>query len=222
VSTRSHHPKASTLWGAYDDEYVYAGGTSMATPLTAGAAVVARQYLIEKAGIAQPSAALLKATMVHSAKDLFPGQYGVGPKQELPTPRPNVHEGYGRVDLDALTRLAGTTAFVDSREGVATGGADEISFDLAAGKGFRATLAYTDAPASPSAGRALVNDLDLEVVTPSGRIVLLQDAKNNLEMVEFKPGQSEAGSYRIVVRGRNVPQGRNGKQPYALVVSASE
>jgi subtilisin family serine protease len=222
VSTRSHHPKASLLWGAYDDEYVYAGGTSMATPLTAGAAVVARQYLVEKGGIASPSAALLKATMVHTAKDLFPGQYGTGPQQELQKPRPNVHEGYGRVDLELLTRLVGSTVFVDSRQGVASGASEEISFQLGAGRGFRATLAYTDAPASPSAGRALVNDIDLEVVTPSGRTISLQDSKNNLEMVEFKPGQAEEGSYRIIVRGKTIPQGKSGKQPYALVVSASE
>jgi subtilisin family serine protease len=222
VSTRSHHPKASLLWGAYDDEYVYAGGTSMATPLTAGAAVVARQYLVEQGGITSPSAALLKATMVHTAKDLFPGQYGTGPQQELQKPRPNVHEGYGRVDLELLTRLVGSTVFVDSRQGVASGASEEISFQLSAGRGFRATLAYTDAPASPSAGRALVNDIDLEVVTPSGRMMSLQDSRNNLEMIEFKPGEAEEGSYRIIVRGKNVPQGKSGKQPYALVVSASE
>jgi serine protease AprX len=221
VSTRSHHPRATLLWGAFDEQYVYAGGTSMATPLTAGAALVARQYLTEKAGVASPSAALLKATLVHSAKDLFPGQYGFGPQQELPKPRPNVHEGYGRVDLELLTRLVGSTVFIDSRQGVASGASEEISFQLDAGNGFRATLAYTDAPASPSAGRALVNDIDLEVVTPSGRIVSLQDSKNNLEMIEIKPGQAEAGSYRILVRGKNVPQGRSGKQPYALVVSSS-
>ena len=221
VSTRSHHPRATLLWGAYDEQYVYAGGTSMATPLTAAAAVVARQYLTQKAGVAVPSAALLKATLVHSAKDLFPGQYGVGPKQELLQPRPNVHEGYGRVDLDHLTRRAESTVFIDSRQGVASGASEEISFQLDAGNGFRATLAYTDAPASPSAGRALVNNIDLEVVTPSGRVISLQDSKNNLEMVELQPGQAEAGAYRILVRGRNVPQGKNGKQPYALVVSSN-
>jgi len=221
VSTRSHHPKATQLWGAYNDEYVYAGGTSMATPLTAGAAVVARQYLMEKAGQTAPSAALLKATMIHSAFDMFPGQFGFGKGQELAKPRPNVHEGYGRVDLTALTQLAGQTVFIDSKQGLATNGSEEISLALDAGKGLRATLVYTDAPASPSAGKALVNDLDLEVVKPSGEVVSLKDRVNNSEMVEWKPAQAEAGTYRIRVVGKNVPQGKNGKQPYALVVSAT-
>jgi subtilisin family serine protease len=221
VSTRSHHPKASLLWGEYDSEYVYAGGTSMATPITAGAAVIARQYLIEKASVSSPSAALIKATLVHSAIDLFPGQFGVGPKQELPTPRPNIHEGYGRVDLDRLTQLAGRTLFIDSRDGVASGATQEVSVDVAAGAGFRATLVYTDAPAAPAAARALVNDIDLEVVTPSGEVKSLNDSTNNLEMIEMGAAQAQAGTYRVRVKGKNIPQGKNGRQPYALVVSSS-
>ncbi len=221
VSTRSHHPRATVLWGAYDDEYVYAGGTSMATPLTAAAAVVARQYLVEQAGQARPSAALLKATLVHSAKDLFPGQFGFGAGQEMLQPRPNVHEGYGRVDLEHLTRLAGQTLFVDSTLGVGLNGVEEVSYEVGAGEGFRATLAYTDAPASPSARTALINNLDLEVLTPSGRMLSLRDGVNNLEMIELKAGQAEQGLYRIRVRGVNVPQGKSGRQPYALVVSSS-
>lgn len=221
VSTRSHHPRASTLWGIYDEEYVYAGGTSMATPLTAGAAVVTRQYLMERAGVDAPSAALIKATLMHSAFDMYPGQYGFGTGQELPKPRPNIHEGYGRVDLDTLTTLADHTAFVDEKDGVSTGGNKEVSFSLGNGKGLRATLVYTDAPASPSAGKALVNDLDLEVVDPSGAVSSLKDSTNNAEMIELKPGLARGGDYRIRVVGKNVPQGRGvtGKLPYALVIS---
>jgi len=221
VSTRSHHPKATTLWGVFDDEYVYAGGTSMATPLTAGAAVVARQYLVEAAQIASPSAALLKGTLVHSAHDLFPGQYGRGQGQELLKPRPNVHEGYGRVDVDAMTQLVGRTVFVDEKTGVGTGESKEVSFSLGAGKGIRATLVYTDAPASPSAGKTLVNNLDLEVVDSSGAVTRLQDAVNNLEMVEIQPGLARGGDYIIRVVGKSVPQGKvGGKLPYALLISA--
>ncbi|MGD8473327.1 MAG: S8 family serine peptidase, partial [Anaerolineae bacterium] len=43
VSTRSS-VAAGTGWGAYNDYYMYMGGTSMATPLTAGAAALVRQY----------------------------------------------------------------------------------------------------------------------------------------------------------------------------------
>jgi hypothetical protein len=62
ISTRS---KASTNvgWGVVsaNTNYLYMGGTSMATPLTAGAAGLARQWVTTTGGITNPSAALLKA-----------------------------------------------------------------------------------------------------------------------------------------------------------------
>jgi hypothetical protein len=78
-------------------------------------------------------------------------------------------------------------------------------------------MTYTDAPAAASSQRALVNDLDLKVTGPDGKLYQLQDRVNNTEMLELSG--LAAGSYRVSVVGINVPQGRNGKQPYALAVS---
>jgi hypothetical protein len=44
------------------------GGTSMATPLVAGAIALIRQFLRTKKKIRRPSAALLKATLIHGAE----------------------------------------------------------------------------------------------------------------------------------------------------------
>lgn len=219
VSTRASDPATSTLWGPYNDHYVYAGGTSMATPLTAGAAGVARQYLVQSRRLATPSAALVKAVLLHTAKDLYPGQYGLGPKQEIPVKRPNVHEGYGRVDMELLTRLAQETQMFDSKAGVGSGESIELtSIQLERGQKIRATLSYTDAPASPGAEAALVNNIDLELEeVASGKVSSLRDSVNNSEMLELSglaPGQ-----YRLRVVGKNVPQGKNGKQPFAVIVS---
>ena len=217
ISTRSRNPKASPLWGVFNDSYVYAGGTSMATPLTAGAAAVAREFLVKKRGIANPSAAVLKATLIHTAKDLFPGQYGTGAGQELPTPRPNVHEGYGRVDMDYVTSLGSETALVDDTAGLAKGEERTFPVTIRQGGSLRATLSYTDAPATPSADKTLVNDLDLKIVGPNGEVVTRNDHVNNTEMVELK--NLPAGQYKVVVSGYNVPIGKNGKQPFGLVMS---
>jgi subtilisin family serine protease len=91
LSNRSQDPKAEKLWGAYNKDYVWSGGTSMSTPVTAGAAGLVRQYLVDKRGI-QPSAAMLKAVLMHTAFDLYPGQFGEVGKdkgQELIQHRPN-------------------------------------------------------------------------------------------------------------------------------------
>ncbi len=87
-------------WGAYNSYYLYNGGTSMATPLAAGAAALMREYLMEEKGFSPPSAALIKAALLNSAEDISPGQYGTGSAQEIPdSPVPNNVEGWGRLNL---------------------------------------------------------------------------------------------------------------------------
>lgn len=216
LSVRSQHPSVGDLWGRYNSDYAYAGGTSMATPLTAGAAAVVRQFLIEGAQQADPSAALVKATLIHSAQDLFPGQYGLGATQEMTKPRPNPHEGYGRVDLAKAYELK-SALFVDERTGVGASEVFERSINLAVVSNLRITLVYTDAPGTPSAAKTLVNDLDLILELPDGTQKTLADRVNNNEMLELS--SLPAGVYKIRVRGENVPMGVSGKQPFALVAS---
>ena len=220
LSTRSHDPKAEPLWGAYNDQYVWSGGTSMATPLTAGAATIVRQYLVEKRGFAQPSAALLKATLMHSAADMFPGQFGeVGAAkgQEFLTHRPNMDEGYGRVDVARATDL-GNAVMVDERTGVGSGEMLSYPVKVSASSKLTATLVYTDAAAAAGASKALVNDLDLVVVNlATGKELTMNDHINNNEIVEQTV---DAGNYEVRVKGTNVPQGpAAGKQPFAVIVS---
>ena len=225
LSVRSQVPGASPMWGEYNADYVFAGGTSMATPLTAGAAAVTRQFLIEKFQVAQPSAALVKATLLHSAKDLFPGQFGLigaDKGQELLTPRPNSDEGYGRVDMEKMVSLNGaTTVLVDEKAGVAQG--SEAIYEVTFNKSGKllVNLAYTDAPALANAEAALVNNLDLEVVKVAGTQVVAQktDKINNHEVVEM---DVTSGKYQIKVKGVNIPQAKNGKLPFALVYSKFE
>ena len=53
VSSRSHVAGTTTGWGVYDANYLYMGGTSMATPLTAGSATLVREWLTEHAWLQQ-------------------------------------------------------------------------------------------------------------------------------------------------------------------------
>lgn len=216
LSTRSKQKGADFLWGLYNENYVYSGGTSMSVPLVAGAAAIVREYLSQLKNFENPSAAFIKTVLIHTATDLFPGQYGTGVYQEFPHPRPNFHEGFGRVNLDLATSLHGVQ-FDDNSTGV---GLHEIkAYDLYVPEngGLRATLSWTDAPASPTAAKALVNDLDLEIISPNGGISTLNDHRNNTEMLELS--YLPAGTYQIRVLGKNIPEGKNGKQPFALLIS---
>lgn len=220
VSLQSRHSQATKLWGIYNSNYSWAGGTSMATPLTAGAAAVTREYL-QAQGFSNPSAAVVKATLMHTAYDLFPGQFGKGAGQEIQKKGPNNQQGYGRVDMDSATKL-GYAKIIDNSTGVGTGENQAVTVNatenrVAKGLVLKATLVYTDAPAAASAGKTLVNDLDIQVTTPDGRVVSISDSTNNTETVEIT--DLVEGQYQVSVVGKNVPQGKNGKQPYALLVS---
>jgi serine protease AprX len=221
VSARSKHPNAKpeNSWGVYDDNYLYMGGTSMATPLTAGAMAVVRQMLVQKLGTESISAALMKATISNTAEDLFPGQFGFrNSGQEQPTARPNNHQGWGRVNLD---NLAGANLIVlDQKVGLKTGEAYSTKVQKGANP-LKITLAYSDAPASANAAKTLVNNLDLVVVGPGGEQYFpngknAADSVNNMEQIDIASG---SGSFEVKVLGTNIPQGKNGAQPFALVIS---
>ena len=218
---RSPHA-AETGWGvAADTNFIYSGGTGVAAEQVAAAAQQARQWLREQRGLPAPSAALVKALLINGARDLAPGQYGAGAKQEIPFARPNAVQGFGLLDLArALRTGAGEVLELRDAPGLAAGAADavEMKTDSAGGR-FAVTLAYSDYAAAPGAGRQLVNDLDLSVRTPSGTILRpngssSSDAENNVEQIEFEA--DEAGAYVARVEARAVPMG--GTQPYALVI----
>jgi subtilisin family serine protease len=216
LSTRSQVAGASVLWGAFNDSYVFSGGTSMATPIAAGAAVVVRQYLVSQLNMRDPSAALIKAVMMHTADDLFPGQYGTGKTQEISTPRPNNVEGFGRVDVAAATNLEGVKVF-DEKTGVKSGEQKDVSLTLTKGQRLSVTLNYTDYPGLVSSSQALVNDLDVAVTSPDGRVIRVDDHVNNNEYLDV--AAAEAGVYKVSVVGTRIVRGKDGRQPYALVLS---
>jgi subtilisin family serine protease len=218
LSTFSHYPGAEVLWGKYDDNYVWSGGTSMATPLTAGAAAVSRQILQQKFNQAKPSSSLLKAFMMSFATDLYPGQYGEGGAQhgqEILIHRPNNDEGFGLVDMKSEANSATTTTQVyDQKSGLATGESQEFTFTMPKDGVLSVVLVWNDAPAAESAGKALVNDLNLEVSGPSVQYTS-NDSVNNFEFFEKS---ASAGTYKVKVVGQQIPQGINGKQPFSLVI----
>jgi subtilisin family serine protease len=218
LSARSHDPAAGTGWGVFDTDYVYMGGTSMATPLTAGAATLIREYYSNQC--LAPSAALIKATLINGAHDIHPGQYGTGATQETPSARPNNVEGWGRVDLENSLFPASPTKwfFFEETDGLATNGNRTLRYVVNdASTPFKATLVWSDYP-----GSGLVNDLDLTVTAPNQVThypngLGSADVVNNVEVVDIS--NPPIGVYTVTINGRNIPFG---PQPFALVLSGGE
>jgi len=210
-------------WGfPVNDDYKYMGGTSMSNPLVAGAAVVVRDYY-EKAFGHNASAALVKASLINSAVDLADENNDGADDNDYPIP--NMHEGWGRVDVGAA--VDGTAQWIDDPTGVSTSGSSVHQFTLAAGSAFKVSLVWSDFPSDEAAAINLVNDLDLVVTAPNGSTFIGNnfsggwtspgaagaDRLNNVENVYV--ASAGAGTWTVTVSGFNVPFG---PQPFALVV----
>jgi serine protease AprX len=204
-------PPASTGWRAYTDNprYMYEGGTSMATPLTAGAVALVRQYFRAVKHVPSPSAALLKATLICGAK-----------RMPLPYVPSGIHfdnhQGAGRVDLDKVLAPTGGAVFgfQDVTPGLKTGQLSETTVTAIASRPLRVVLAYSDAP-----GNGLKNNLNLILIAPDGSrrvgnatgTSLVFDSTNNVELVEVSA--PAAGAWRIQIVAGNVTVS---PQPFAV------
>ncbi len=209
-------------------------GTSMAAPAVGASAVLMQQYYTNGyyprgVGIEdfafQPSGALLKATILNAGVDL-PGEPGY----------PNDYEGWGRLQADNAMYFPG-----DTRRTVVRDIRGTDAWALATGKDFRltvsvedaseplrVTMVFHDAPAALQAAFAPVNDLDLEVTSPSGVVYAGNlfadgvskagkdaDAINNVEQVLVP--EPELGRWTVRIVGREVNVGPT--QGFAVVAT---
>lgn len=224
LSTRASTAPDSSFWGfGSNNKYAYMGGTSMAAPLVTGCAALVRQYYRDE-GHDEPSAALLRATLVNSTRWLT-AQDSVADH----TQNPNYHQGFGALQMamaipnpsNPWLRLA----FMDTWKGPgtpldSTGDRRRHAFTVTGGAELRICLVWTDPP-----GRSIQNTLGLIVETPLNppKIVGNQDRPrpldrmdrtNNVQIVRIK--NPPPGNYMAVVFARSLLRL---SQDYALVVT---
>ena len=140
-------------------------GSSMATPVVAGASAMARQHLREELGIPSPRSDLIKAILVNGADDL--GSPDI----------PNEREGWGQLNLSnsLFPEIEGEnlSVFFDYERQLLPGHSFIYTFEMSGDVGLDATLSWNDREGSVSADQnasRLVSDLDLVITAPDGSV----------------------------------------------------
>ncbi len=208
-----------------------ATGTSMACPAITGAAVLVRQYYTAgyyPSGSANPSdaivpsGALIRATLLNAGVDMT-----------SISGYPTNNEGWGRLLLDNSLFFPGDArklrvTDVRNAQGLTTG--QQVEQQIVCNSSslpLRVTLVWTGPAATVGAANPVINNLDLEVVSPSAALYRgnsftsgqsstggSADLKNNVE--QFLLNTPATGTYTIRVRGTTVNQGAQG---FALAIT---
>ena len=182
-------------------------GSSGAAALTSGVALMMQQAYKQLIGIL-PENALIKAILINSAEDR-------GTKEV------DFANGFG--SLDALNAIRTISMGRFKQGNITNGSAQMFSIAVPVGiKKLKATLVWNDVPAAPNAMKALINDLDFELINSlsnerwlpwvlntfphvdSLRLPALRkrDSLNNVEQITVE--NPAAGNYELIVRGYNV------------------
>jgi len=221
-------------------EWTYAGigGTSMSAPAVAGSAVLVMEWYEGEFGY-RPSPAMIKALMINTARPLEPqgGDFYTGHI-------PNRDEGWGHVDLVSMMDAPVDFMVEDGTSILETQDVDEYEIEyIDPGEPLKLSLAWTDSPAASGANPTLRNNLNIEVIAPSGDTYRGNafeegwtppntdamsdfdgnndgwDDRNNVQNVYINTADLEAGAYTVRVIAENVPEPVVGSgQDYSLVM----
>jgi hypothetical protein len=191
-------------------------GSSGAAALVSGSALLIQDAYKQKFNTL-PSSALVRAALINAANDIL-------------QPGPDYRSGFGSLNTERALRQIINNQFYNGTVNIGAVVQYSLAIPLNT-KELKITLAWNDIAATPNAAKALINDLDVELIeTATGNIIYplvlssfanadslnaaavqRRDTLNTVEQIVLN--NPSAGNYIIKVKGSNV----QGTQPFSVV-----
>ncbi len=205
-----------------DSDYIWMNGTSMATPAATGMGVLVSEAYKRVSGGYDIRHDILKAALINAAKDR--GRRG-----------PDYDTGFGMIDVkgavDEINSINSTSPLIHI-DTISYKESRSYNFSITHSRKFKATICWVDPSASPSSSSSLVNDLDMVLVSSSGKRYYPytlnpanptefahKDRENHVDNIEqIEVDNLPAGDYRLVVKGGVVV---TSKQDFAIASNVS-
>lgn len=189
------------------------GGTSDASALVSGTAVVLQQFYKQQNNNALPNSSLIKAVLIAGAED-------VGPQAI------DYQSGYGSMNALQSIRVLEDENYFEGT--IFSNETNTFQITIPENtKKIRIAITWNDEAANPGDAIALVNDLDMELMAPDSEIILPwilnplpnidaitmpavrgKDHLNNNEFISLQ--NPAAGTYTLQINGTSVlPSGQN-------------
>ena len=185
-------------------------GSSGAAALVSGVATLLQQQYAKSRNGVKPSSHLIKALLINSAEDV--GTKGI-----------DYQSGYGNINAYQAIQTLNSGRFFTGE--LANSLTQNFSISVPQNiRNLKITIVWNDPPALEKATSALINDLDLSVISPNGSQFLpwvlssfpntdslkklpirRRDRLNNVEQITIE--NPEVGKYLISVVGFKIPKG---------------
>jgi hypothetical protein len=190
---------------ASTSDYLWMNGTSMASPSATGMGILVAEAYKRVSGGYDIRHDILKSALINAAIDK--GRVG-----------PDYDAGFGMIDVkgavDIVNSLESTSPLLHI-DRVSYKESKRFPFQMRSSGEFKATLSWVDPAGNPSSGSSLVNDLDMVLVSESGKkyypftlnpanptALAKSDRENHVDNVEqIRVANLSKGNYTLIVKG---------------------